>query len=44
MDKAHVKRGAILIVASLAIIAAISINDYVSYELGRNFHELKAGI
>ena len=44
MDKANVKRGAILIVAGLAIIAAISINDYVSYELGRNFHELKAGI
>ena len=44
MNKPRVKRGAILLVAGLAIFAVIMVNDYVSYDLGHNFHELKAGI
>jgi hypothetical protein len=44
MNKAMVKRGAILLVAGLAIIAAITVYDYMSNNTCHNFNEIKPGI
>ena len=43
-NKPLVKGGAIVLMAELAIIAVILVNDYVLNVVGHNFNELNPGI